>query len=108
MRSLYWKVTLPFIIITTLGIAALGIYIVTTARSAQMGQLQTYLIDESRLVADDSAAGFVAADAAGLDALAKTTGQQIAARVTLIGIDGKVLGDSWEDPTTLENHAGRP
>jgi len=28
--------------------------------------------------------------------------------VTLIALDGTVLGDSWEDPATMENHSTRP
>jgi two-component system phosphate regulon sensor histidine kinase PhoR len=108
MRSLYWKITIPFVLITILGMAALGFYTAGTARGAQLAQLRTYLINESRLVADDSIDGFTASDATGLDALAKTIGQQIGARITLIATNGTVLGDSWEDPANLENHSDRP
>ncbi len=35
-------------------------------------------------------------------------GTDIQARVTFIAADGTVLGDNWEDPANMENHAGRP
>ena len=41
------------------------------------------------------------------DIIAKSIGQDIEARVTIIAIDGTVLGDNWENPRTMENHATR-
>jgi two-component system phosphate regulon sensor histidine kinase PhoR len=43
-----------------------------------------------------------------MESLATTIGQQVGARVTIISLDGTVLGDTWEDPSTLENHSTRP
>ena len=36
------------------------------------------------------------------------TSEKIDARVTIIAADGTVLGDTWENPATMENHATRP
>jgi two-component system, OmpR family, phosphate regulon sensor histidine kinase PhoR len=35
-------------------------------------------------------------------------GHALGARITIIGVDGVVLADSDHDPTTMENHLGRP
>lgn len=43
-----------------------------------------------------------------LQPLARHWGELLAARVTVIRADGVVLGDSYEDPATMENHLGRP
>jgi two-component system phosphate regulon sensor histidine kinase PhoR len=51
---------------------------------------------------------FLSGQSSGFDLLAKTTGQQIVARVTIIAPNGVVLGDTWEDPSTMENHSTRP
>jgi len=91
-----------------LGMTALGLFNINSARNAQLGELRSYLINESRLVADASSADFASGDGKSLDTLAKTTGQQIGVRITLIAPDGTVLGDTWEDPSTLENHSNRP
>jgi two-component system phosphate regulon sensor histidine kinase PhoR len=42
------------------------------------------------------------------DVLVKKLGSEIDSRVTIIAPDGTVLGDSIEDPATMENHAARP
>ena len=90
------------------GMIALGLFTVDSARNAQLSELRSYLINESRLIADASRPDFASGNAQALNGLAKTTGQQIDARITLIAPDGTVLGDSWEDPATLENHSNRP
>jgi two-component system phosphate regulon sensor histidine kinase PhoR len=42
------------------------------------------------------------------DVLAKKLGKEIDSRVTIIAPDGTVLGDSVDDPSTMENHSTRP
>ncbi len=108
MRSLYWKITIPLVLITAIGMAVSGVFIINTARNAQLSDLRSYLVNESRLLADASKPYFADAGDDTLDVLAKNTGQQINARVTLIALDGTVLGDSLEDPSTMENHSTRP
>ncbi len=39
---------------------------------------------------------------------ARAAGRRTGARVTVVAADGRVLGDSDHDPSTMENHAGRP
>ncbi|MBI2935134.1 MAG: HAMP domain-containing protein [Chloroflexi bacterium] len=107
-RSLFWKITLPLIVLTLVSMSILGFTLVRSARSAQIDSLRSHLLNEAKLVADASLQGF--AGGAGrsdvLDAIAKNTGKEIDARVTIIGMDGAVLGDSLEDPTTMENQSG--
>ncbi len=43
-----------------------------------------------------------------IDALAKRIGKRIETRITVIGLDGQVLGDSGNDPQKMENHLTRP
>lgn len=42
-----------------------------------------------------------------LDAVVKETGKEIHARITVIAVDGKVLADSAENPSKMENHRTR-
>jgi two-component system, OmpR family, phosphate regulon sensor histidine kinase PhoR len=108
-RSLYWKITLPFILLIVVGMGVLGLFLVKAERQTQLDHLQTYLSNEAKLVADYAQSDFVnPALNAQLDSLAKSVGKDIQARVTLIAVDGTVLGDSWEVPATLENHSSRP
>jgi two-component system phosphate regulon sensor histidine kinase PhoR len=43
-----------------------------------------------------------------LDTLSKRLGEQSHTRITMITLDGKVVGDSVEDPRRMDNHANRP
>ena len=43
-----------------------------------------------------------------IDELAKRIGKRIGTRITVIGLDGQVLGDSEKDPQKMENHLTRP
>ncbi len=43
-----------------------------------------------------------------IDPLVKALGRDGQARITVIAIDGRVLGDSTEDPRRMDNHANRP
>uniref|UniRef100_A0A7C6AA54 histidine kinase n=1 Tax=candidate division WOR-3 bacterium TaxID=2052148 RepID=A0A7C6AA54_UNCW3 len=43
-----------------------------------------------------------------VDSLAKTIGEQLALRITVINPDGTVIADSKTNPKTMENHQNRP
>ncbi|MEW6231452.1 MAG: ATP-binding protein [Chloroflexota bacterium] len=43
-----------------------------------------------------------------IDAMVNALGRDGQARITAIATDGRVLGDSVEDPSRLDNHANRP
>lgn len=108
-RSIFWKITIPFALLVVIAMGILGSYLVIYVRNAQVDQLRSHMVKEARLVADDSLTGFSdSAKYGNLDAIAKQTGKDIDARITLIALDGTVFGDSDQDPSTLENHATRP
>ena len=88
---------------------ALGIYLASSTRSSQLDSLRSQLEHEARITAEASLPGFLSQDEKGnLDALAKKLGEEIDARVTIIALDGTVLGDSEQNPYAMENHANRP
>ncbi len=87
----------------------LGFYLTNSTRSSQLNNLRSQLENEARITAEASLPGFLSQDEQGtIDALAKKLGEQTDTRVTIIALDGVVLGDSEEDPATMENHATRP
>jgi two-component system, OmpR family, phosphate regulon sensor histidine kinase PhoR len=108
-RSIYWKITLPVMLIVILGMGLLGFFVVRAERQNELDHLQKYLTDEATLVAEMALPGLASpATDSSLDSLAKKAGRDIGARVTIVAQDGAVLGDTWEDPATLENHLSRP
>jgi two-component system phosphate regulon sensor histidine kinase PhoR len=108
-RSLYWKITIPFTLLVLVSMGILGFHMANSTRNTQIDHLQSQLMNEARLVADISLPSFVdPGKQSELDSIAKTTGKEIQARITLIAKDGTVLGDTDQDPLTMENHATRP
>jgi two-component system phosphate regulon sensor histidine kinase PhoR len=108
-RSIYWKITIPFTLIVLVGMSILGFYMVDSTRSTQINHLKSQLTNEARLVADISMPSFAdPGKQTDLDSIAKTTGKEIQARITLIAKNGTVLGDTDQNPLTMENHATRP
>jgi len=85
----------------------LGIYLVSFARNSQLDNLRSDLKKEARITAEASLPSFLG-QSGDLDALAKRLGTEIDTRVTVIALDGTVLGDSQQDISTMENHATRP
>ncbi len=109
LRSIRWRTALAFAALIVACIGGLCAYLSHFFRDNYVSNLRTQLTDQARLVGDAGEAYFPAGgQAGGIDSLAKRLGGQIDARVTIIGIDGTVLGDSEEDPADMENHAGRP
>ena len=80
-RSIYWKITLPIILVVVVSLNILGFFMVNTVRTIQLDHLRFYLTNEARLVADTALPDML--DSAGysrINALAKTTGLEIGAR----------------------------
>ncbi len=107
LRSIQWRIAVPFVLLIVISMGVLGVYSTNFARDFQLDNLRSHLNKEARITAEASLPAFLG-QSGGLDTLAKKLGVEIGARVTIIALDGKVLGDSQEDPSTMENHATRP
>ena len=107
-RSIRWRIAAAFAVLLVVCIGGLSAYLSHFFRDNYVDNLRTQLTDQAKLVGDASEPYFLAGDAGELDAMAKRLGEQINARVTIIGSDGTVLGDSEEDPATMDNHSDRP
>jgi two-component system, OmpR family, phosphate regulon sensor histidine kinase PhoR len=108
-RSIQWRIALLFILVILVSMGILGFHLVSLTRSSQLDNLRSQLENEARITAEASLPGFFSEDKhTALHALATSLGQKIDTRVTIIAVDGTVLGDSEEDPAAMENHATRP
>jgi two-component system phosphate regulon sensor histidine kinase PhoR len=108
-RSIQWRITVSFVLVVIVSMGILGVYLVNSTRSSQLDNLSSQLENEALITAEASLPSFLNPGELGsLDALAKKLGEQTDTRITIIALDGTVLGDSEEDPATMENHANRP
>jgi two-component system phosphate regulon sensor histidine kinase PhoR len=108
-RSLRWRIAVPYVVlslITTLGVT---VYISNQVRQVRLANLEAQLLAEARLLAGSVAPllrdGTGAED---LDGLVQGWATPLEARVTIIGADGVVLGESHEDRLQMDNHLSRP
>jgi two-component system, OmpR family, phosphate regulon sensor histidine kinase PhoR len=106
LKSIQWRISISFIVITLVSIGVAGVYLVSSVRSYQMENLRFHLEEETRITAEASLPLLL--QGSDIDVFAKKLGQEINARITIIAPDGKVLGDSKENPEIMENHASRP
>ncbi len=108
-RRLIWQLYPPFLAITLLALLVATAYSSYTLRSFYLGQLE----GELRLMAEVVAVQVEGALRGGaprpIDALSKRLGQAGSGqmRLTVIAADGKVLGDSDENPALMEDHSNR-
>ncbi|MEO0248467.1 MAG: ATP-binding protein [candidate division WOR-3 bacterium] len=106
-RSIQWRITVPFILLIVVSMGILGVYLASFARNSQLENLRSHLEKEAKITAEAALPTFLS-QGSDFDTLAKKLGKEIDARITIIALDGKVLGDSHEDPSVMENHAARP
>jgi two-component system phosphate regulon sensor histidine kinase PhoR len=109
--SIWWRITVPYtviILVTTLG---LTFYLSSEVRQARLEDLEGRLIDEARLLSTGLYEPFGAQASAGAalpNDLAARWSEILGHRVTLIGPDGVVLGESHADVASMDNHLFRP
>lgn len=107
MRSFQWRIAIPIIILIIVSMGALGVYLTNSVRNSQLDSLRFHLEQEAKITAEASLPALLG-QGDNPDDLAKKLGKEIDSRVTIIATNGTVLGDSLEDPATMENHATRP
>ncbi|MCB0200773.1 MAG: HAMP domain-containing protein [Caldilineae bacterium] len=112
-RSIRWRIAVPYILLTLLVLLGLTLLVTNRARNEHLADLEVTLLSEARLIGD-AAAPYLAADGdkqAGevtLDEVARGWANLVDGRVTIIGADGVVIGESHRDSSTMENHLNRP
>jgi len=107
LRSFQWRIAISFIILIVVSMGVLGIYLTHSVRHSQVDNLRFQLEQEARITAEASLLSLLGQGDTP-DVLAKRLGKEIDTRITIIAPDGTVLGDSDENPSTMENHSTRP
>ena len=106
-NSIRWRIAIPYAVLLTIIMAGTGFLITSNVKRAYTQNLQNQLTDNARLIADELSLA-IAYSPQEYNNLARHWGDILQARVTIIGIDGVVLGDSHEDPAIMDNHINRP
>ncbi|MDY7075571.1 MAG: HAMP domain-containing protein, partial [Chloroflexota bacterium] len=107
--SIRWRIAIPYMVLILLAMSGLAIYLSGLVRDAHLGDLEAKLAAEARLIGDAVASSPAWDEPGGdLDPVARHYADLLDARVTFIGADGVVLGESHDDRTQMDNHLYRP
>lgn len=107
-KTLHHQIYLSYLLITFLALGAIGWYSLSSLRDFLYDRTQGDLMGRAALVREQTQAHFHAGQLRKLREAATRLGQAGGMRVTLMLPSGKVVGDSHEDPSVLDNHALRP
>jgi two-component system phosphate regulon sensor histidine kinase PhoR len=103
-RVLLRRVFFLYFILASVLIVVLGEYLSSTVRNNYLSKLREDLTIQSRLIAEDVPLSFQD----NLDDFCKRYEEKTGARITIIDSSGRVLGDSDEPSSLMENHSNRP
>lgn len=101
-RGLFRRIFILYIVVIVLAVAFVEIFITTAVRDNYRETLRANLAAQIHLIARS-----VSFSQTNLDSLCKGLKKDINARVTVIDLDGRVLGDSDTDSSLMGNHLHR-
>jgi two-component system phosphate regulon sensor histidine kinase PhoR len=103
--SLATKIFLSYLAVVVLLFACFYIYSSSALKKSQIGEISSAMAREARFLAR-----ILPVNLTGplLDTLCRQLAGELELRITVVGSDGKVLGDSAEPSVSMENHLGRP
>lgn len=103
-RVLRKRIFFIYFILASVLIVILGEYLSSTIKNNYLLKLQEDLTIQSRLIAEEVPLSFQG----NLDEFCKKYKEKTGARITIIDSFGRVLGDSDEMSSLMENHSNRP
>ncbi|MCU0485061.1 MAG: cell wall metabolism sensor histidine kinase WalK [Anaerolineales bacterium] len=109
-RSIRWRIAFAYVLLILAAMLVLGAYLSRFIQQTYQDNLEAQLATEARMVGEMLRANLQpgSVDPPTLDAEAQRWKQNLAARVTIIALDGVVIGESDEDRAQMVNHADRP
>jgi two-component system phosphate regulon sensor histidine kinase PhoR len=107
-KRLLWQLYPSYLVITVVALVAVTWYASRSLKHFFLDQAASDLKARAHLLESQIHAHLDPLDEKGLDALCKRSGKRASTRITIILPSGKVVGDSEEDPSTMDSHMDRP
>jgi len=108
LHSIRWRTVISFTLLILMCIMGISSYFYHFFNNSYIQGLDSQTAEQAAMISSASEPYFASNTTDGIDTFVKTISQGIGNRITIIGGDGTVLGDSVEDPSVMENHASRP
>ena len=107
-RKLFWRIYPYYFVIIVVSLALTAFYGAREMRAMHIGEITIRLEAHAQIAERLLKPLLLAGDATRLDQECKEIASLSNIRITMVNADGIVLGDSDEDPLTMENHGTRP
>ena len=108
IKKISWKLFFTYIIIIIICITFTGILAIISLRNFYINHLSSNLKSNATLVANILEDDLATNNLSQIKLKTKDLGKELEIRITIIDINGIVLGDSEKDPALMENHSDRP
>ena len=105
---LLWRIYIYFFASTLLALAVTAWYANHSLRRFYQEQVAADLLTRANVLASELGPHSLDKEAEQIDRHCKEFGRLTQTRVTVILPDGKVIGDSDQNPSSMENHRNRP
>jgi len=103
-QRIFGRIFILYAILMLAAIIVTEVFITDAVRSSHINDLRDHLLSQATLVSNDISFKVQPS----LDHLCKQFKEQTGFRVTIIALDGRVLGDSDAESSRMDNHANRP
>jgi two-component system phosphate regulon sensor histidine kinase PhoR len=107
-KRLLWQIFPSYILITVISLMAVGWYTSHSVRQFYLNSTRSDLEARARLVKSQIETPIPPRDFERVDELCKSLGLRSGTRITIVLVDGRVIGDTDETPERMENHGDRP
>src|ERR1035437_5522167 len=105
---LLWRIYICFFVSTLMALAATSWYANHSLRRFYQERVASELLTRANVLASELRTHSLDKEAEQIDRHCKEFGRLTQTRVTVILPDGRVIGDSDHDPSSMENHRDRP
>ncbi len=105
---LLWRIYIYFFVSTILALAVTDWYANHSLRRFYLEQVASELLTRANILVSELRNHALDKDAEQIDQHCKEFGRLTQTRVTVILAEGRVIGDSGQNPASMENHGDRP
>ncbi len=107
-RPLFWQLFPSYLAVLFLALAAASWFVVHSIKDFYLSHTAQELEARAVLLREQLAGYSFDSEPTKIDSLCKRLGRESGTRITVMLPSGTVIGDSDDNPPTMENHANRP
>lgn len=107
-KKIMWRIYASFLVSAMIAFAAMAWYATHSLRLFHQDQVVAELLMQSQVVAREAIVILPETEPGTADRLCKELGRLMTTRITLVLPDGRVIGDSEDNPAGMANHHNRP